>query len=424
MKVGLQAWGSEGDIRPFAALASGLVRAGHEVTLVVTDIFGRDYSGIANEFGFHLKTVPVPGMSTHEKFAEIWQQIIDSSNPIRQAEIVMKYCFDPASEAMYQASKTLCATSDLVVGYFSLFQLGVAAEKTKVPYVALSFVHDCFPSIEIPPFGMPYLGKWFYPLGWKLVQKLVNRLLLPKVNALRTKENLLPDSDIMNQTWVSQNLNLVAVSTHIFTPSKALAQSHRVCGFLNLPTTSESRELPHDLSAFLKSGTRPVYFTFGSMMPNNLTYMQNTYSLLLEAVRRSECRAIIQLPWNDLSAFERDPKVLIVNRAPHALVFPHCLLIVHHGGAGTTQSALHAGCPAVVVAHILDQFFWGSELERLGVAGRTQKRKGLKAKKLAKTIQSVLANPEMKLRASELGKKMQREDGIQAAVSWIEAVLK
>ena len=52
MKIGLQTWGSEGDIRPFTALAAGLVDAGHEVTLAVTDNIGRDYSGVAEEVWF------------------------------------------------------------------------------------------------------------------------------------------------------------------------------------------------------------------------------------------------------------------------------------------------------------------------------------------------------------------------------------
>ena len=38
MKIGIQTWGSEGDVRPFVALAGGLSEAGHEVTLAVTDV--------------------------------------------------------------------------------------------------------------------------------------------------------------------------------------------------------------------------------------------------------------------------------------------------------------------------------------------------------------------------------------------------
>src|SRR6516225_10607018 len=52
MRLGLQVWGSEGDVAPFTALAAGLVKAGHEVKLVVTDNLGRDYSGLARRFGY------------------------------------------------------------------------------------------------------------------------------------------------------------------------------------------------------------------------------------------------------------------------------------------------------------------------------------------------------------------------------------
>jgi len=60
MRIGLQAWGSEGDIAPFLALASGLVRSGHTVTLAVTDNIGRDYSRYAQVGRFTLIEVPLP----------------------------------------------------------------------------------------------------------------------------------------------------------------------------------------------------------------------------------------------------------------------------------------------------------------------------------------------------------------------------
>jgi UDP:flavonoid glycosyltransferase YjiC (YdhE family) len=51
MKIGIQTWGSEGDVRPFMALAAGLRSAGHDVTLVVTDVMGRDYTALGAAFG-------------------------------------------------------------------------------------------------------------------------------------------------------------------------------------------------------------------------------------------------------------------------------------------------------------------------------------------------------------------------------------
>ena len=48
MKIGIQTWGSDGDILPFFALAHGLKKAGHAVTVAYTSVDKKDYSTIAN----------------------------------------------------------------------------------------------------------------------------------------------------------------------------------------------------------------------------------------------------------------------------------------------------------------------------------------------------------------------------------------
>jgi UDP:flavonoid glycosyltransferase YjiC (YdhE family) len=108
MRIGLQAWGSEGDIQPFTVLAAGLVKAGHEVTLVLTDNIGRDYSGLASRFGYRLIPVPNPQMPSKEDVEKVWRQIIELGNPIQQAELVMRHGFDPVMEPMYAAAQDLC----------------------------------------------------------------------------------------------------------------------------------------------------------------------------------------------------------------------------------------------------------------------------------------------------------------------------
>ena len=54
MRIGLQTWGSEGDIQPFLGLAAGLVKAGHQVKLCITEVAERDYTGIAAKNGFEI----------------------------------------------------------------------------------------------------------------------------------------------------------------------------------------------------------------------------------------------------------------------------------------------------------------------------------------------------------------------------------
>ena len=422
MKIGLQAWGSEGDIRPFTALAAGLVDAGHEVTLAVTDNVGRDYSGVASQYGFKLIAVPNPEMHDAAEVEAVWREIISAGNPIKQAKMVMEYGFDPAMEAMYAAARELCATHGAVIGHFFVYPLRVAAEKAGVPMATLNVVHNCLPSAYRCPPGLPDLGKRFYPLGWALVRRMINRIFLPRVNALRSREGLPPDRDVMTQTWAAERMNLIAVSPRICDAPEDWDKRHQVCGFLNPPLGSRMEELPAGLDDFLSAGEPPVYVTFGSMMISSLEYIRESVNIWTAAIRQVGCRAIIQLPVDDLSIFNTDERVFKVKRSPYVSVFPRCAVIVHHGGAGTTQSSLLAGRPSIVVAHMADQFFWGDELKRLGVGGRTLTRKRLSAGRLAKEIEKVRGDSGMAEQAAMLGQQLATENGVKNAVRLIEAV--
>ena len=161
MRIGLQAWGSEGDIQPFTALAAGLVKSGHTVTLVVTDNIGRDYRDLAKRFGYSLVPVPNPQIPSAEEANKVWRQIIELGNPIKQAELVLKHGFDPVADAMYAAAKKLCEENDVVVGHFFVYPLRVAAEKAGVPMATVNIVHNCIPSSRIRPPGIPDIGRWF-----------------------------------------------------------------------------------------------------------------------------------------------------------------------------------------------------------------------------------------------------------------------
>jgi sterol 3beta-glucosyltransferase len=420
MRIGLQAWGSEGDIQPFTALAAGLVKAGHSVTLVVTDNAGRDYGELARRFGYHLVPVPNPVIPHREEAERVWRQIIEIGNPIRQAEYVLRVGFDPAAEAMYRAARHLCSESDAVIGHFFVHPLRVAAAKAGVPMATVNIVHNCLPSAHVQPPGVPNLGRWFYPVGWRLARFMVNRIFLPRVNGLRAREGLTPDADVMTQTWAADRLNLLAVSPSICLPPPDWEPRHRVCGFLNPPAGLAADELPEGLEEFLAAGEPPVYFTFGSMMIDSPDFVREVADFWAEAARLAGCRAVLQLPYGEWHPRSSHRQVFCVRRSPYKEVFSRCALVVHHGGAGTTQSALLTGRPSIVVAHVSDQEFWGSELERLGVAGRTLKRRRLTAATLAAGIRQGLAAPEMGRRAREIGTQMKAEDGVTTAVGLIE----
>lgn len=424
MKIGLQVWGSEGDIRPFISLASGLVKNGHQVTLAITDDIGKDFSEIGKVNGFSIIKVGKPLTTNEEEIANIWESIINIKNPIQQAEKILTFGFDPYVEEIFSTATYLCQNNDLVIGHFFVYPLQIASEINNTPFVTINIVHNCLPSKYINPPGMPDIGKWFYPIGWKIVRKLINNIFLPRVNRLRVREGLSPNNDVMTEVWASQYLNLIAVSPTICEPKEDWPNSTKICGFINSIENSQKEELPERLNDFLNNGEPPVYFTFGSMMKPNLKLIKKTISIWLEAVKLVGCRAIFQIPWDDLSIFEIDNFVFKVKRSPYLEVFPRCSMIVHHGGAGTTQSSLISGRPSIIVAFMSDQTFWGSELERLGVAGKTLSKRTLTPKLLASDIKSVLAKPFLSERAKYIGEKLKNENGLENALILIEKKIK
>jgi len=112
MKIGLQTWGSEGDINPFIALAAGLVNAGHEVKLCITEVSERDYSAIAKQHGFELINVPNPILPTVDMMAKMGDAFKAIRDPSEQLKIINQYFLFPAETVMFEAAQELCASSD------------------------------------------------------------------------------------------------------------------------------------------------------------------------------------------------------------------------------------------------------------------------------------------------------------------------
>ncbi|MBU1053346.1 MAG: hypothetical protein KKC46_05890 [Proteobacteria bacterium] len=94
MQIGIQTWGSEGDFRPFMALAVGLSNAGHKVKLVATILSEvSKYSEIAEKFDFELQYVASPVVNDLEEANNIVNSAIKASDPLKQFAILMEYFF-------------------------------------------------------------------------------------------------------------------------------------------------------------------------------------------------------------------------------------------------------------------------------------------------------------------------------------------
>lgn len=176
---------------------------------------------------------------------------------------------------------------------------------------------------------------------------------------------------------------------------------------------------PQDLVDFLEAGPRPVCIGFGSMLEDDPARLTG---LVLDAVARSGQRAVLVSGWGALAERSLPESVYRVESIPYDWLFPRCAAAVHHGGAGTTALALRAGIPAVAVPFGIDQAFWGRRVRQLGAGLGPIPVRRLTAERLAAAIKTAVTDEGLRARASDLGRLIQAEDGVGAAVRIIESV--
>ena len=418
MKIGLQTWGTDGDIRPFIALAGGLRARGHKVSLVVTSADNKDYSSYGEEMDFALSHIGklIYDDKTIRLFAD---KIFGTKNLLKQTEIVLDYFFNPFISEMFDAAERLCRENDVIIGHFIHYPAHIAAEKAGKPCAIVMLNHGIIYSKHSRIFGAPNVGKWMNPYWRKLFHFLMDRTFSSEVNTLRKRVGLPPVSKIMDTVCISKYLNLIAETSAICHKQPDWPDNHHVCGVFTVPNAAEQWDMPDNLRRFIENGPPPVFLTLGSMLsfdpsPGIIT------ETLVQGALLAGCRAIVQSRWSELRGIPDHPQIYKIEKAPHHFIFHYCSAVVHHGGAGTTHSATLHGCPSIIVEHCLDQVFFAGELQRIGVAPKVLHRRNVTAKKLAKSIRTVLDDPDMKKRAENLRELMLKENGVKKAVELIE----
>jgi sterol 3beta-glucosyltransferase len=142
--------------------------------------------------------------------------------------------------------------------------------------------------------------------------------------------------------------------------------------------------------------------------------------LAIEALQLSKHRGVLLGGWSGLGAPEFSKTIFKINTVPHEWLFPRMsVVVVHHGGAGTTAASLRAGIPSVTVPFFADQSFWGWQMHKLRVGTKPIPRQRLTAENLAQAIRAASAN-EMISCAVALGKQICEENGVEKAVRLIE----
>jgi UDP:flavonoid glycosyltransferase YjiC (YdhE family) len=212
---------------------------------------------------------------------------------------------------------------------------------------------------------------------------------------------------------------LYGISPSVITPPPDWQNTH-VTGYWFLEAEPEWTP-PAALTEFLQAGPPPVYVGFGSMSNRK---PEQTTELILQALARTQQRAILLSGWNGLRKENLPKTVYLLDSAPHSWLFPRMAAVVHHGGAGTTAAGLRAGVPSIITPFFADQPFWGQRVADLGVGPTPIPRSKLTVENLAQALEQAATNHTLRKRAAELGERIRAEDGLKQAVSVIETTFR
>ena len=409
MKIVVVCWGSTGDVYPVLALSERLLERGHQVRVCAPSLYRDKVLEINAEF----YEIGVP--FDLAEFHDAMDTIIPKRDPSAMLRLIVEEGIVRRGEKWYQDCLAAMKGFDIAICHSVDIPGQEAAIRIGIPWFTVTYCPGFIKSLDFAPYPFPNWGRTFNAIVWKLVQLRLGSSVDALFNQFIRAVDGKPRSSVALDGMYSPHLNLIAASPTLC-PSADFTPNHKFTGVWHL--ASPNYIPPPELVNFLAEGPPPVIITFGSMGGSN---GRETTEILINAVKKTNQRAIIQAGWGKLGTEAALPDIFCAEYIPHQWLFPKGCCVVHHGGAGTTASVCRAKVPSVVVAHHADQPYWGKRLSDLGVAPRHLRRRSLTAERLAKRIQQVLAAPSMTKRAQVLGEQIEKEDGLTTAIEMIES---
>lgn len=422
-RIVLATAGSLGDLHPFVALALALRARGFQAEIATSPEYAEKVR--AEGLVFHAVGPGVAELEAQMGMTKAeMTRAVGRSNLFLFEKLLLPHLEDGAREVTRVATG-----ASAVVGATFAAGAAMAAEIVGVPFVPVALQ----PAIVFSAFDPPKLASapWLAPATGG-VQLAVNRATVALARASTRRWTGLVDRIRRALDLPPQGRNLLLdglvghpLSLGLYSPLLGPKQSDapngfEVVGYAGYDSDAGGEAvMPPALAAFLDAGPAPIVFTLGSAVVND---PGNFYLESLKAARALGRRAVLLTgPEGDLSVAD-GPDAIALAYAPFSLLFPRAEVIVHQGGVGTTQQALRAGTPQLIVPYLGDQFDNAARVVRLA-CGATMTRRRYRSDRVASVLQQLLSKPGITDTARRLGVVTSREDGAAAAASRIETLI-
>ena len=357
MKVSVQTLGTLGDILPFMALAEALQDRGHDVTLLAP----KDHESRIRESG--IKAAKPPGFSVSEWMLE--SELRGTLNGpfafFRDWPDMIRPHVDDVLECSLEAAEG----ADLVLANPIAMPARIAAEHYRIPFALMALQPVITPTRHLPcamiarrPHSglinkASYLAVTASLTGLGIATRHHRKRLVsqPRPAFWHLERHL--GQALPRITAVPAALGLERPSD--FGPGSYWADYP--------PLMSGKSALDPDLVHFLDAGPPPIHLGLGSLPPLTVGRGLPVWLNRIEAAghRALITQSLAGRPAGALGLHH------VYAQAPHDALFPHCRLVIHHGGAGTLDTAARAGVPQLILPQVLDQFWNAHQLSLQGL---------------------------------------------------------
>jgi sterol 3beta-glucosyltransferase len=399
MRALLVTTGSRGDVEPFAALALGLARAGHEPLLAAP----RRLTEHAAEQG-------VPVAPLDDGIFTLQEEV--AGKGVRAAVTGARSALPLLRRWLDDVATLRDSGADVVV--YAPKSLGAhhLADYLGVPSIAALPIPLFSPTARFPsPLSPIRPPRFLNRASWRLASA-VEAPYRRMIRSWRSEALGLtgPTSSLTDR--IARDGVLHGWSPRLLPAPDDWPAGQAPMGFWSLPPRVDWTP-PEALTHFLDDGEPPVYVGFGSALAKHPDAFTGT---VLDGLRRSGRRAILATGWGALRPSHVPESVHVLDQAPHSWLLPRTAVAVHHGGVGTVAAALRAGVPQVIRPFQGDQFFWARQASEIGIAA-SPLTGTFTADRFAAAIDDAASRGE---EARELAAKVGEEDGVAVAVARIE----
>lgn len=422
-RIVLSTFGSFGDIHPYIAIALELKARGHSPVIATSEVYREKMDAL----GIELHRVR-PDLPSYDDPDELSRLSVELMEPRGGTEKVIGL-LTPNLRDVYEDLDAAVANADLLLTHPLPLVGPLVAQKRGLPWASSVLAPISFFSAHDPPVLAQLPALYHLQCRSVVLSRLLYRIashrlekLMEPVYRLRAELGLPRGAQPLLAGQHSPSLVLALFSSVLAKPQPDWPANTRVTGFAFYDRRDffGETEMQQELRKFLDEGPPPIVFTLGS---SAFWVARDFYLDSIKAAQALGERALLLIGHQRNLPKEPLPEgVAAFEYAPFSQVLPRARASVHQGGVGTTAQGMRSGRPVLIVPHAHDQFDNAARVARLG-CGRMIARPRYNANSATKELEVLLQRPDYSIKAAEVGRQVQDENGAGAAVDAIEEML-